>query len=125
MVQWFKRRKEKKAQERLLSFNREKIHTEMGNLSDALYPLKHEISFKLIKEVVQLARNAEILEVNAYRTHDEIQVHRGRLMAFTDLLSYLENAATFRPAKEEKKTPEGQHTIRTIRKTTNQAGAAI
>src|SRR5262245_16623367 len=97
MALWFKK---KPQTERVLEYNREKLSRELQNLSGKLYEFRKEMSLAILQEVLQMARNIQILEVNRY-SDQEMLIHRGRLQAMDDLISYIETAIA-PPEKEGK-----------------------
>lgn len=80
----------------LLSFNMKDLSTKMQQYSTELYHFKSEDSWKLLKRVIETARNIQILEVNRYKpnasTAENLAHSRGRLEALNDLVSYIELA---------------------------------
>ena len=98
MVQWFKK---KTIHDRVLGFNKDKLQSEINNLSDKLYEFRNEMSLKIILEVLEMARNIQILDVNLYKDEKSLLIHKGRLQALGDMISYLGKASTTQPNKKE------------------------
>jgi hypothetical protein len=121
MARWFKRKPVEKKLERVLDYNASLLKEQIENLSSKLYSLKNEFSVHIIREVIDMARNVQILEVNRYRSEEERWVHKGRLEALSDLSSYIERSVMNRPVKED--APKSRDAIRT--RPTSSAGAAI
>lgn len=94
MVQLFKKKNEST---RLLEFNKKKLMEEINNLSDKLHNFRGETSLKIVKEVIEMARNIQILEVNHYMDEKSISIHKGRLQALSDLSAYIDSAIQERP----------------------------
>lgn len=107
----------KPKEERMLEFNKKKLQSDIHNLSDKLYEYRNDVGLAIIKEVVDIAKNIQILEVNL--TGKDIELHRGRVQALNDLSSYIENSIAFRKEKNE------QRVINQPRRANNMAGAAM
>lgn len=118
MALWFK--KEKK-ESYILEFNRDKLQHELQNLSSKLSEYKVEIGVQIIEEVMKMFYNLNVLD--RPRDSNSFLVQQGRLSAFTDLISYIERSKNFKPKEQEANKP--RDAIRTIRRTDNQASAAI
>lgn len=108
--------------ERVLDFNKNKLREEIENLSSKLYPLRQDLALQIIKEVIEMAKNVQILEVNSYKSESDLLIHRGRLQALSDLASYIERSMTNKPTEEG--APKARDTIKT-RRFSSTAGAAI
>lgn len=112
MALWFKNKSE-----RVLEFNTKKLKNDIHNLSDKLYEYRNDVSLNIIKEVINIAKNIQILEVNMSGT--DIELHKGRVQALSDLDVYIENSIAFRKEKNE------QRIINQPRRTSSTAGLAI
>lgn len=129
MVQWFKllwkRLVARRRYQRLLDFNKARLNTDIQSLGESLFEFRKDMAFTIIQEILQLARNVQIIDGASARTHEDMLLHRGRLQALDDVLDYLNRAATHDPVKE-KKDSGAKHSIRAFRRaTSNQAGAAV
>ena len=101
MVQWFKK---KKTQTRILEFNKKKLLNEINNLSDNLYEYRNETSLKIVKEVIDMAMNIQLLDVNLCVDPKDTLIHKGRVQALSDISSYIDRAMSERPSE---KAPRG------------------
>lgn len=128
MAPWFK--KKPAAAERLVEFNIDKLKRELGNLGEALYEHRNDRGFLIIREVIELARNIQLLEVSRYKGAERIQIHQGRLESMSDILDFISNHIKFQGTEGRKESPKpDQHAVRAIHKErpkpTNIAGSAI
>lgn len=113
---------------RQLSYNRDKLCSELQNLSDKLFDYKTEMSFAIVREVVEMSKNVAMLEAAQFaKSEQDINLLRGRFQALSDLGHYLDMAIQSR--KEEKKTgikkQSREFKVQEIRRANNQAGLAI
>lgn len=131
MAQWFKRvwvRLFGSAVEKQIDFNRKRVCTEMENLSGHLYDCRKENSWKIIREVIDMAKNVQILDGTKCKTTDQQLVSFGRLQALSDIGEYIDRAieSKMREAEtKEKQKVRGQVRAAPIRQPSNQAGLAI
>jgi predicted RNase H-like nuclease (RuvC/YqgF family) len=114
--------KKKTKTERLLKFNINELKEHIQNLSSRLYPLKNEFSVHIVREVIDMARNVQILEVNKARSEKELHIHQGRLQALSDLSEYITRSLENKPVDENE--PKARDAIRT-RTPSHSAGLAL
>lgn len=120
MALWSKKKEESV---RVLEFNKGKLQEEIENLSSHLTKHKEDITLKIFEELLQLARNVEILDVGLYKTEQDLHIHKGRLAAFSDLISYIERAKAFDP--KEEKQGRARDTVSIKPRSSTLAGAAV
>lgn len=127
MVRWLKSLFVNKwDKDSVLSFNRTKLQTEINNLSDNLYTFRHEVSWKILREVIEMARNIEILDVNKYPNDGKgFYVHKGRMQALTDLGVYIDNAILGKASEMKDGKTQVRNIIKQPRRTNNQAQTAL
>lgn len=122
MALWFKK---KPINERVLEFNQTKLKTELQNLSSRLSVLKDDLGVAVIEEVIQLARNIQILESNKYRDEKNFFIHHGRVQALSDLADYISRSKEVKEEKKKEGVPRDQLKSVKQRRTDHQAGIAI
>lgn len=135
MVQFFKKLfsifRKKTPMERQLIFSLTTLSEQMENLSAHLYTFHREDSLKIIREVIELSKNFELLEINRYREPRDIERHRGRYSALSDIGYYIDRAIEHgkeldRQKKSEDDLKRGAISLhRSRRKTSNQAESAF
>jgi hypothetical protein len=108
--------------QRLLEFNKDKLQKDINNLSNRIFDYRKDLGLQIIQEVIELAKNIEVLELASAKDESDMQRHKGRLQAFTDLSAYILNSLEFHK-QEDKQTPRG--TIKMARRTSNQAGVSL
>lgn len=121
----------------VFSFNHEQLVREMTELSASLYELRHEQSWKVVRELIVRARNVQAIDAARLTPSDKSAIllahHQGRVQAFSDLLANIDNsmdqmAYEQRMAAREQKVAPGTRKMTTPfrkRPAGNTAGAAI
>jgi hypothetical protein len=132
MVQFFKRlfSRRKRKEVLLLSYNARDLKARMQDASEKLYEYRHENSWRVIKDVIDMAMNVQILEVNrATATTTSLALHQGRLQALSDLSNYVESAMdsiAYQKRHKDQAQVMGERVLtRQRQRTSNQAGAAL
>lgn len=113
---------------RELSFNRGKLNEELENLSNHLYEYRNEFSYKIMREVIELVKNIETININIDGDRKRQLIRNGRIRALTDLGNYIDLAVAAR--KEELKSGKTKQVrdsvrVQAIRTSQNKAEAAI
>lgn len=101
--------------QQLLSFNIEELSSQMSRLSLEVYRCRTEDSMRVLKKIVQTARNIQLLETNR-ADPAKVMHHIGRLDALTDLASFIETSLdpeNYRLlASKEEKMPRAKLLVR-------------
>jgi hypothetical protein len=89
MVLLFKKRTQTQL---LLDYNIENLQQKMEHLSMDVYRNRNEDGFRIIKNILDIARNIQILEINRVKSSnlDTFNHLKGRLEALTDLSYHLD-----------------------------------
>lgn len=106
----------------LLSFNREELGAKIERLSVSLYRCRTEDSVKIIREVIEAARNIQILEVNR-ATPEKFAHHMGRLEALSDIAVFFEQSMD--PAIYEQRRERENNKTRILMKKNQRSEAVI
>lgn len=117
MALWFK-----KKHERTLEFNYQKLQTEMENLSGNLHKYKAEMGVAIVREMIQMLYNTQVLLVNGIKDEKALLRHQGKIDAIMTMSQYIEQAINRRPKDEPVDKPRGTTRIRSV---DHQAKAAL
>lgn len=98
MVQWFKsllaflfKGQRSLNMDYVLTYNIDALHGRMESLTNSLVSRRDEESWKIVREIIVTARNIAVLELS--RTGAQAIPHaKGRIEAFSDLVSHMERA---------------------------------
>jgi hypothetical protein len=81
--------KKKTYTQQLLSYNIADLSSQMDSLSIDIFRCRTEDSMRVLKKVVQTARNIQLLETNRAEP-SKVMHHIGRLDALSDLAAFIE-----------------------------------
>ncbi len=117
-----KKPSEKTKAEKLLSYNVEDLSSKMHQYSIEVFRCRTEDSMRVLKKVVETARNIQILEVNR-SSKEKIDHHLGRLEALSDLASFIEHSLD--PEEYSKKIDKQAPRVKVLTRNTQKSEAVI
>lgn len=98
--------------ELILEWNLAELSEKQEKLALQLYHYRTEDSWKLLKQVLDIAKNIQLLQTNILKTNDPVKFahHSGRFEALTDMSNFIELAFDkefqMQRGNEEKKKPK-------------------
>lgn len=116
----------------VLYFSMEKINEAVARHMEMLYALRAERSWQHYREIVLLAKNIAILQMNRSLLSNSKQAdyhfHRGRLASFDELLKYVDTSLESLRTEEKQAAPsqvQNEKKIIRSKRFSNSAGAAM
>lgn len=107
----------------LISFNKEKLFSDLALISDKIRAYKQDECLILINELIRVSKNVSIIDASYARDEKDMLVKQSKILVYQELQNFIEAAITKIPPKEESKS-----TVRPLnayRRTANQAGSSI
>lgn len=108
-----------------LKFNKDQLDRYAAEICDRLHLYKDEDGMKDLRELIQLSKNAAVLDCAGAKDENELIRFKAKVESFSELQHLVESSlhAKKLEAKEGKKQVKG--TVNLYRRGSSQAGSAI